>query len=186
MIQPHTAAMTRLLKIALATAIALLLAACGGDSSSGASTSNSPFVGTYKGTAAVEVRTHLRSRSASQDITVFVHRDGLVQVGETDASVHASGPLDGDSVVLGDTAAALIDPDCTGTVALDGSFSFSTNGNALFQGRWSSQNTVCFGVPGALGGRLTAQRTAPTARGSRVFQTGNPAMREAFRRAATR
>lgn len=164
-------------------AAALLLTACGGDSSSGGGTLDSPYVGTYKGAGTAKVSTDIGARSVSDNVTVFVHRDGLVQVGETESTIYASGPLQGDNVSIEEDAATLIDPECDGTVALTGSFSASGEDKAIFQGRWSSKNVSCFGVPGTVTGTITAQRASPGARASRVLQTGNPAMLEAFRRA---
>lgn len=175
--------MTRLMHATAPFALALLIAACGGDSSSGGGTLDSPYVGTYKGAGTATVSTDSRSRSVSDNVTVFVHRDGLVQIGEAESTIYASGPLRGDSVSINQDAATLIDPECEGTVVLTGSFSSTTDGNAIFRGRWSSQDISCFGVPGTVTGTITVERTSPGARASRVLQTGNPAMLEAFRRA---
>lgn len=174
---------TPLIRRAAPAAAALLLAACGGGSSSGGGTLDSPYVGTYKGAGTATVSTDTRSRSISDNVTVFVHRDGLVQIGEAESTIYASGPLRGDSVSFSEDAATLIDPDCDGTIVLTGSFSSSADGNAIFRGRWSSQDTRCFGRRGAVSGTITVERTSPAARASRVLQTGNPAMLKAFRRA---
>jgi len=175
---------TPLVHTIVPVAVALALAACDGGSSSGGGTLDSPYVGTYKGAATATVSTQKRSRSVSDNVTVFVHRDGLVQVGEAESTIYLSGPLRGDSLSISEDAAALIDPHCEGKIELNGSFASPGAGNAIFQGHWSSQDTHCFGVSGSITGTVTVERTGFDARASRVLQTGNPAMLKAFRRAA--
>jgi len=175
--------MTHALKIMAASAV-LSMAACSGGSSSGAGTADSPFVGTYKGAGTVRVKTDTGSAAVNENVTVFVHRDGLVQVGETQSTIYASGPLNGDNVRITEDASVLIDPACTGTVVLDGSFTFSGDDGAVFRGRWSSRDASCFGTAGEVSGPVTVERASVDARASRVFETGNPAIFEAFRAAA--
>ena len=164
----------------LIPAFALLLAACGGGSSSGAGTANSPFVGTYNGTTTVTVSSDVGSRTVSEPVTVLVNRDGLVQIADAQSTVYASAPLEGDSVVIDGDAAALVDPGCTGTITLAGVFEAGNDGGATFQGGWSSVGTSCFGIAGTIQGSTTATRVNPAARASRVFETASPVMQRAF------
>lgn len=168
----------------LTISAALALAACSGDSSTGGGTADSPFVGTYKGSSTARVSATAGTRTANESITVFVNRDGLVQIGNADSTIYASGPLDGDRVRISGNAAALVDTACTGTITLTGTFSLSGPDGATFDGSWTSENTTCFGTPGELRGPIEAQRIGPDARASRVFETNSPALLEAFRRAA--
>jgi len=178
--------MRRRLTAAIAAISTLLLGACGGGSSSGGATLDSPFVGTYKGAGTFEVTTGSRSRSTTDNVLVFVHRDGLVQVGETQSTIYASGPLNEQVVVMREEAATLIDAACSGEVFLTGSFNITGGDQAVFRGRWSSREATCFGASGFIDGTVTVERTSTRAKGSRVYQTSQPALRELFRDAAGR
>lgn len=163
---------------------ALLLAACGGGSTTGGGTANSPFVGRYDGTTTVTVSTRDSSAAATEPITLFVNRDGLVQLGDEQSTIYASGPLRGDAVRIDGDAAALVDPDCSGTITLAGVFRATGENGAAFEGQWSSDDASCFGVSGTVSGQMTASRSDTRARASRVFETSSPALRRAFRQAA--
>lgn len=171
------------MKRALLFSAALALAACGGGSSTGGGTADSPFVGTYKGSSRAAVSASAGTRTAGESISIFVHRDGLIQLGDAGSTIYVSGPLNGDRIHLEGDAAVLVDPDCSGTVVLSGTFTTGNNDSAAFQGNWSSDDVSCFGVSGELGGPVTAQRVNREARTSRVFETNSPALLEAFQRA---
>lgn len=162
--------------------LALVLVACNGGSSSGAGTVNSPFVGTYKGSSAVTVSTAAGSKTLHQTIQVYLNPDGLVQVGDGEATIYASGYLHGNTVRIEDDAATVVDPACSGTVALTGTFTASNSG-AAFAGQWSSSGASCFGVAGTVSGPVTATRVATYARATRVFQTNSSTLLRAFREA---
>jgi hypothetical protein len=170
---------------ALLLGAALALAGCGTDSSSGAGTADSPFVGTYRGSSVATVTTPGRTRSAREGFAVFVNRDGLVQLGSAGSTIYASGPLRGDRLDIAIDAGALVDPSCSGIITLTGVFSpDGPEDKAIFEGRWSSRDLHCFGTAGELDGPITAQRTNPQARASRVFETNSPALQQAFQQAA--
>lgn len=169
------------MKRVLALSAALALAACGGDSSSGGGTADSPLVGTYNGTSSVRVSASGGARSAGESIAIFVHQDGLVQFGTSDATIYASGPLQGDMLRIEDDAGALVDPECSGTITLSGKFTLGDAGKATFEGSWSSENVSCFGRPTDLEGTVVAGRVKPGAEASRVFETNSPALLEAFK-----
>lgn len=175
---------SRLARWALVAGSALLLAACGGGSTTGGGTANSPFVGRYDGATTVTVSARARSGTVTEPITLFVNRDGLVQVGDAQSTIYASGSLRADTVRIDGDAAALVDPDCSGTITLTGVFQAGDGSGAEFEGEWSSVNAFCFGVAGAVSGSLTASRSNTRARASRVFETSSPALRRVFRQAA--
>ncbi len=168
----------------LAAGIALLLAACGGGSTTGGGTSNSPFVGTYEGSTTVNVSSDAGPGTATEPVTIFVHRDGLVQLGNAQSTIYASGPLRGNVVRIDGDASALVDADCSGVISLTGSFETDEDGGAAFRASWSSSNTACFGVAGTVSGPLEATRVRTSARASRVLETSSPALRRAFRQAS--
>lgn len=161
-----------------ALAAAAWLAGCGGGSSSGGGTANSPFVGTYEGETRVTVSAETRA-AASGPVTIFVHRDGLVQFADAQATVFSSGPLRGDSIHITGDAASLVGPECSGSIALAGTFTISGD-DAGFEGRWLSDRARCGGVAGQLAGSISASRTATEARASRVFETRAEILRRAF------
>lgn len=165
-------------------AVALLLAACGGGSTTGGGTADSPFIGTYDGSTTVNVSSDAGSGTATEPMTIFVHRDGLVQLGDARSTIYASGPLRGSTVRIDGDASTLVDPDCSGTITLTGAFEDGEDGDAAFQGNWSSSNAACFGVAGSVSGPLEATRATTSARASRVFETSSPALRRAFRQAS--
>lgn len=169
---------------ALTAGATLVLAACGGGSTSGGGTANSPFVGTYEGATTVTVSSDAGSGKATEPVTIFVHRDGLVQVGDAQSTIYASGPLRGSSLRIDGDPAALVDADCSGVITLTGDFEAGEDGAAAFEGSWSSSNASCFGIAGSVSGPVTASRTTTNARGSRVFETSSPALRRAFREAS--
>ena len=162
----------------------LSLAACGGGSDSGAGTANSPFVGTYRGSSTVTVDTPVRSQTVDKAISVYVNPDGLVQVGDGEATIYASGPLHGDSVRLEEDASEIVEAECSGTISLAGKFAQTDGGGAVFTGNWSSGGASCFGVGGTVSGPASATRVSLRARATRVFQTNNATLLQAFRRAA--
>lgn len=166
-----------------ASVFALLLAACGGGSTTGGGTTNSPFVGTYNGGTTVNVSTDSGSGTADDDVAIFVHPDGLVQLGDPGYTIYASAPLVGSKVNIKGDASELVDPDCSGTVSLTGTFESGGEHGAEFAGTWSSAGATCFGVPGTVSGPVTASRGSTRARASRVFETSSPTLRQAFRRA---
>lgn len=163
--------------------LALLLAACGGGSTTGGGTTNSPFVGTYNGATTVSVSTDSGSGTAADEVAVFVHPDGLVQLGDPRYTIYASAPLLGSKVRIEGDASELVDPDCSGTVSLTGTFESDGEGGAEFAGTWSSTGATCFGVPGTVSGPVTASRGSTRARTSRVFETSSPTLLQAFRQA---
>lgn len=166
-----------------ASVLALLLTACGGGSTTGGGTTNSPYVGTYNGATTVNVSTDSGSGTAADAVAVFVHPDGLVQLGDPGYTIYASGPLLGSKVRIEGDASELVDPDCSGTVSLTGTFESGGEGGAEFAGTWSSTGATCFGVPGTVSGPVTAARESTRARASRVFETSSPTLRQAFRQA---
>lgn len=168
----------------LAAGIALLLAACGGGSTTGGGTANSPFVGTYEGSTTVKVSSDAGPGTATEPVTIFVHRDGLVQLGDAESTIYASGPLRGSVVRIDGDASALVDADCSGVISLTGTFEADEDGGAAFRGSWSSSNAACFDVAGTISGPLEATRVRASARASRVFETSSPALRQAFRQAS--
>lgn len=169
---------------ALALLTAVLLAACGGGSSTGGGTANSPFVGTYNGLTTVTVAADSGSEIVNESVAIFVNRDGLVQLGDAQSTIYASGPLQGSTVRIDRDAAALVDPDCSGTITLVGAFEPGDAGGTTFEGAWSSSNAFCFGVAGTVSGFLTASRINSNARASRVFETYSPVLLRAFKAAA--
>ncbi|MDZ7840519.1 MAG: hypothetical protein U5R46_06820 [Gammaproteobacteria bacterium] len=166
-----------------ASVLALLLAACGGGSTTGGGTTDSPFVGTYNGATTVSVSTDTGSGTAADAVAIFVHPDGLVQLGDPGYTIYASAPLRGSKVRIEGDASELVDPECSGTVSLTGAFEPNGEGGAEFAGTWSSAGASCFGVPGTVSGPVTASRGSTRARASRVFETSSPTLRRAFRRA---
>ena len=164
-------------------ALALVLAGCNGGSSSGAGTTNSPFVGSYKGSSAITVSTAAGSKTLRETIWVYLNPDGLVQVGDGESTIYASGYLHGNTVRIEDDAATVVDPSCSGTVALAGTFA-TAGGGAAFTGQWSSRGASCFGITGTVSGPVTATRVATYARATRVFQTNSSTLLRAFREAA--
>lgn len=162
---------------------ALLLSACGGGSTTGGGTTNSPFVGTYNGATTVSVSTDSGSGTAADAVTIFVHPDGLVQLGDPGYTIYASAPLLGSKVRIEGDASELVDPDCSGTVSLTGHFEPGGEDGAEFTGTWSSTGATCFGAAGTVSGPVTAARESTRARASRVFETSSPTLRQAFRRA---
>jgi len=165
----------------LMLAAAALLAGCGGGSSSGGGTANSPFVGTYDGSTDVTVTTDVRA-AASAPVTIFVHRDGLVQVADAQSTVFASGPLRGDSIHITSDAASLVATGCSGSITLAGTFTASGD-EAAFEGRWFSDRAGCSGVAGQVAGSMSASRVESRARASRVFETSAGVLRRAFAQA---
>lgn len=168
---------------ALVAGLALLLSACGGGSSSGGGTANSPFVGTYEGVTSVTVSSTSGTAAASESVMIFVNRDGLVQVGDAQSTIYASGPLQGNDVRIDSSAATLVHPQCEGTITLAGAFQTDGEGGASFEGNWSSADAACFGAAGNVDGSMTASRINTNARASRVFETSSPALLRAFREA---
>lgn len=168
----------------LVAGIVLLLAACGGGSTTGGGTANSPFVGTYDGSTTVNVSSDAGPGTATEPVTIFVHRDGLVQLGDAQSTIYASGPLRGSTVRIDGDASALVDTECSGTISLAGAFEADEDGGAAFQGSWSSSDAACFGVAGTISGLLEATRVSTSARASRVLETSSPALRQAFRQAS--
>lgn len=163
--------------------LVLILAACGGGSTTGGGTTDSPFVGTYNGETTVSVATDAGSATASDPVTIFVHPDGLVQLGDPQYTIFTSAPLLGNAVAFEGDASELVDPDCSGTISLNGTFSPGDGDGAEFEGTWSSSNAACFGVAGDVTGAAAAARGNIRARTSRVFETSSPTLRRAFRRA---
>lgn len=176
--------LTRFVRCLSVLGVIVSLAACDGGSSSGGGTANSPFVGTYKGSSTVTLTTANGSQTLEESISVYVNPDGLVQVGDGEATIYASGPLQGDSVHLEDDAATIVDPTCTGRIGLEGRFSSAVGGGAVFTGSWFSSNASCFGVAGTVSGPVSASRVSPGARATRVFQTSSATLLRAFRQAA--
>lgn len=175
--------MTRHVKYLPAAILALALASCNGGSSSGGGTADSPFVGTYKGSTAVTLKSESGSHTTSEPIAVYVNPDGLVQVGRGESTIYASGPLHKDRVNITDDAAAMVKPDCSGSITLTGIFSPGGDGGASFTGSWSSDGAACAGVAGELTGTVTATRVSAYARATRVFQTGSEVLQRAFDKA---
>lgn len=172
------------MKHAVTFAALSLLAACGGGSTSGGGTSNSVFVGTYSGSTSLTVTSSSGTRSASQRISIYVHEDGLVQLGEDGSTIYASGLLRDDSVYINGDAAILVAPDCSGAISISGSFSIEDEEGAVFDGVWSSTGASCFGVAGEVTGSVTADRTSPSTGSSRVIETNSPALRQAYEQLA--
>lgn len=168
------------LAMGIAVVATALLTGCGGGSSSGGGTANSPFVGTYNGATAVTVVTRAGSETASNPISMFVNSDGLVQFGADRSTIYASGFLHGNNLRIVANAAVTVDPQCSGTITLSGNFS-RDGGSAKFEGQWSSQRAECFGISGTVSGPISAIRSDPHARTSRVFETHNPTLLRAFR-----
>lgn len=169
----------------LALAAGLTLAACEGGSSSGGGTANSPYVGTYAGSSTVTVSARAGSGTATESISIYVNPDGLVQIGNGESTIYASGPLRDNSVRIRDRASALIGTDCSGTLALSGELSpADEDGGAVFLGTWSSDDVSCFGVAGTVSGPVSATRISPAARATRVFETASTALLRAFRQAS--
>ena len=160
-------------------AAALALSACGGGSTSGAGTADSPFVGRYTGSTVITVSAPGRSQTVRESVSIFVNQDGLVQFGDAESTIYASGPLHGSRVRIASDAAALVSDHCSGTITLAGSFSRGPD-DAAFEGQWSSINAACFGVSGDVSGPFVAERASPNARASRVFETYSPALLRAF------
>lgn len=167
-----------------ASAALVALGACGGGSSSGGGTANSPYVGTYKGSTTVNVAARARSGTVSEPISIYVNPDGLVQIGDGESTIYASGPLHDDSVRIEDQASAMVAGDCSGVITLSGSFSpADEEGGAVFDGTWSSEDLSCFGVTGAVSGPVNASRVDEQARATRVLETASSALLRAFRQA---
>lgn len=166
---------------ALLISAVLALSACSGDTTTGGGTADSPFVGTYRGSSTVTVTASEGSRTAGEAIAVFVNRDGLVQIGDPGGTIYASGPLAGDTVRISADAPAMVDPACSGTITMTGTFSLTGGEEAAFSGRWSSDDVTCFDRSGDLSGDVAAERVNGEARASRVFETNSPALLEAFR-----
>jgi len=169
---------------ALIVSAALALSACSGESTTGGGTANSPFVGTYTGASSARVSAVSGVLAAQEPVSIFVHRDGLVQFGDAGSTIYVSGHLHGDRVRVREDAAALVHPSCSGTITVAGTFSLSGSGHAAFNGEWSADSVICFGTPGDLDGPIYAERIEGEARASRVFQTNSPALLKAFRNAA--
>jgi hypothetical protein len=174
--------MIRLARYLPTIGILLSLVGCGGGSDSGGGTANSPFVGTYRGSSAVTVTTQAGSQTLDETISVYVNPDGLVQVGDGEATIYASGPLQRDTVRLEDDASEIVDPGCSGTINLAGRFAPVDGGGAVFTASWSSSDASCFGVSGAVSGPVSATRISLRARATRVFQTNSGTLLRAFRR----
>lgn len=168
---------------ALIVGVSLLLAACDNGSTTGGGTANSRFVGTYDGVTTAAVSSATRAASVSASLTVFVHNDGLVQIGDAQSTIFASGFLRGSRVRIDADAAALVDGSCSGTITLAGTFEAS-DGGVEFTGEWSSAGAACFGTAGTIDGQVTASRVSTHARATRVLETSSPALRRAFRQAA--
>lgn len=162
--------------------LALCLTACDSGSTTGGGTSNSLFVGTYEGSTTVAVSTARGTSTVSESVSIFVNPDGVVQFGGDGSTIYASAPLTSRSVRVERDTAALVDPDCSGTIVLTGTFETRGDG-AEFNGSWSSSNSSCFGSAGTVSGPVTARRVDPNARASRVFETSSGALRRAFREA---
>ncbi|MFZ0485738.1 MAG: hypothetical protein WAL83_01975 [Arenicellales bacterium] len=175
--------MTWFVKYLPPVGLAMALAACGGSSSSGGGTANSPFVGTYHGSTAVTVTAGSGPHTMNEPIAVYVNPDGLVQVGRGESTIYTSGPLHEDSVDITDDAAAMVEPGCSGTITLSGTFSSGRDGGAGFTGTWSSSGASCAGLSGEVSGTVTATRVSTYARATRVFQTGNATLLRVFREA---
>lgn len=169
---------------ALIVSAALALSACSGETTTGGGTANSPFVGTYTGASSARVSAISGVLAAREPVSVFVHRDGLVQFGDAGSTIYVSGYLQGDRVRIREDAAALVHPSCSGVITVAGTFSLSDGGEAAFEGEWSADNVVCFGAPGDLDGPIYAERIKGEARASRVFETNSPVLLKAFRNAA--
>jgi len=182
---PRSARPTRRLRPLLVGGAALMLAACtDSTSTSGGGTANSPFVGTYQGTTTVAVSSNTGAASVSESATIFVNRDGLVQIGDNASTIYTSGPLQGSAVSLDGDAAALVDEGCSGTITLSGGFKTVAEGGAEFRGEWSSSDARCYDTAGTIDGSLTASRVNTDARASRVLETPFGVLRRAFREAA--
>lgn len=175
---------TRSSRRVLALFIVVLLAACDGGSTSGGGTQNSPFVGTYNGSTNVTVATNAGAETASGPITIVVNRDGIVQIGDAQSTIYASGPLTGDTLRIDGDAAALVDPECSGTITLTGTFEAEGGSGAGFRGNWSSGSTSCFGITGTVTGPIEAARIDTDTRASRVLETSSPTLRQVFREIA--
>lgn len=165
----------------LATFFVVLLVACDGGSSTGGGTQNSPFVGTYNGATNVTVASNAGTETASESITIVVNRDGIVQVGDAHSTIYASGPLSGDRLRIDGDAAALVDPECSGTIILAGTFEAGSGDEVRFRGSWSSDSTSCFGISGTVTGPIEAARVDADTRASRVLETSSPTLRQVFR-----
>jgi len=164
----------------LAATACLVLAACGGGSSSGGGTASPGLAGTYQGSTDLTVSSGQRTRQESSGLKIFVHDDGLVQIGHSVSTIVASTPLLGERIDYQGEAAALVDPACTGSISLQGVFRRSSD-TVVFNGAWSSSGVSCFGVPGDVRGAVNARRVEADARASRVFETASPVLTRAFR-----
>lgn len=164
----------------LAPVIVVLLAACDGGSTTGGGTADSPFVGTYHGSTNVTVATDAGTETASASVTIVVNRDGIVQIGQSPSTIYASGPLTGDTLRIDGDAAALVDPECSGTITLAGAFTAGGGSEAGFRGNWSSNSTSCFGITGTVTGPIDAERIDSNTRASRVLETSSPTLRQVF------
>lgn len=179
----RTSYMTETMKLVMVLVFSVGLGACSGGSVTGRGTSNSPFVGTYKGSTAISVSVEDGSQTVQDSVSIFVHRDGLVQFGDASSTIFASTPLRNSEVGFDGAASALVDPQCGGTISLSGTFSPADNAGASFEGTWSSSSASCFGTAGTVSGPITATRVNSDARASRVFETNSSALLRAFRKA---
>lgn len=174
----------RLARRVLAPIILVLLAACDGGSATGGGTENSHFVGTYHGSTNVTVATDAGTETTRASMTIVVNRDGIVQIGDAPSTIYASGPLTGDTLRIDGDAAALVDPECSGTITLAGTFRADGGSEAVFRGNWSSNSTSCFGITGTVTGPIDAERIDSSTRASRVLETSSPTLRQVFREIA--
>ena len=159
------------------TSIALL-SACGGGSTGGVGTQNSPHVGTYSGSVNLTATASgVPTVSATDVISVYIRPDGTVLLGDSE-NIFAVGTLNGDTFSFTGAASVLADDtSCTGTITITGTVS-----NGTGTGTISSSGVVCGGVAINFTGSYTGNRTSTSASVSSVLQEPSRTMSGALRR----